>query len=88
AMDRGDALTVSQAAHKLKGSSATIGAARVAHIAGALATTAPASDLSGAEELLDRLSRALAQTEEALTSSAPRASERGEAADERDAVTL
>jgi two-component system sensor histidine kinase/response regulator len=66
AVERGDALAVGRAAHELKGSSATVGAAGVAHIAAALETAARANDLSAGEHCLDHLRGVLAQTEDAL----------------------
>ena len=68
AIGRGEALAVSQTAHKLKGGSSTIGALRVSHIAAQLETTAEAGDLVVAEQLVDRLRDALDETREAFRS--------------------
>ncbi|MBA2343139.1 MAG: Hpt domain-containing protein, partial [Thermoleophilaceae bacterium] len=66
---RGEAPTVEQLAHKLKGSSSAIGAARVARVGAALELQAKAGDLGGAEELLDRLESALDESNSAFRSS-------------------
>jgi HPt (histidine-containing phosphotransfer) domain-containing protein len=68
AIGRGEALTVGQRAHKLKGGSATIGAAHVSHIASELEATAKAADLTVADELLDRLRSGLDETRNAFRS--------------------
>ncbi|HEX5899250.1 MAG TPA: PAS domain S-box protein [Solirubrobacteraceae bacterium] len=62
AVDRGDMALVAQMAHALRGNSSTLGAARVAHIAAELETTANAGDLSPAAGLLDTLRGALDDT--------------------------
>ncbi len=66
AVDRDEPLTVRHAAHKLAGSSRTIGATGVAAVASELETTARADDLSGAPELLAQLRRQLDETRDAL----------------------
>jgi len=68
AISRGETLSVAQTAHKLKGSSSTIGAARVAHLAAELETTAIAKNLTGAPQLLDRLRSGLTETRKAFAS--------------------
>jgi HPt (histidine-containing phosphotransfer) domain-containing protein len=62
AIDRGEPVVVAKTSHKLKGSSGTLGAARVAQVAAELEETAKAGDLSAARELLDRLQAALGET--------------------------
>jgi HPt (histidine-containing phosphotransfer) domain-containing protein len=62
AIGRGETLTVAQTAHKLKGSSRTLGATHVSHIASELEATAKAGDLDVADELLDRLRSGLDET--------------------------
>ena len=66
AADGGDLAVVSNIAHRLKGSSATIGAAGVARIAAELEVAAGARDSAAAAELVDALSRALRETDRAL----------------------
>jgi HPt (histidine-containing phosphotransfer) domain-containing protein len=66
AIGRGETLAVGQAAHKVKGSSSTVGAAHAAHVASVLEATAKAGDLTTANELLDRLRSALDETREAF----------------------
>jgi CheY-like chemotaxis protein/HPt (histidine-containing phosphotransfer) domain-containing protein len=66
AAGRGETLTVARTAHKLKGSSVTLGAALVAEIASELEATAQAGDLSVADQLLERLRTALDETREAF----------------------
>jgi HPt (histidine-containing phosphotransfer) domain-containing protein len=66
AIGRGETLTVGQTAHKLKGSSSTLGAAQVSHLASELETTANAGDLTVADELLDRLRNGLDETRKAF----------------------
>ncbi|MEA2427283.1 MAG: Hpt domain [Thermoleophilaceae bacterium] len=70
AIGRGETLTVSRTAHKLKGGSSTIGAARVSHIASQLEASAKAGDLTVAHELLDSLRCGLDETREAFRSRA------------------
>ncbi|MCA1677626.1 MAG: response regulator, partial [Actinobacteria bacterium] len=62
----GDALAVAQTAHKLKGSSRTVGAARSSRIASELEEQADSGDLSAAHELLERLAGALEDTTSAF----------------------
>jgi len=69
AVGRGEAPTVEQLAHKLKGSSSAVGAARVARIGDELEARAEAGDLGDAEELLDRLESALEESKSAFRSS-------------------
>jgi CheY-like chemotaxis protein/HPt (histidine-containing phosphotransfer) domain-containing protein len=66
AIGRGETLTVGQTAHKLGGSSGTLGAVRVSHIASELEATAKAGDLIAADDLLDRLRGAFEDTKEAF----------------------
>ena len=66
AIDRGETLSASQTAHKLKGSSSTLGAAHVSGIASELEATAKAGDLPAAHELLDDLRAALDETHDAF----------------------
>jgi HPt (histidine-containing phosphotransfer) domain-containing protein len=68
ALGRGEVLAVCRTAHKLKGGSATLGAAQVLHIAGRLETATEAGDLTLAEELVDRLHDALDETRAAFHS--------------------
>jgi hypothetical protein len=72
AIARGEALRVGQTAHMLKGSSRTLGAARVARIAAELEGAAKAGDLTGAEDLLANLRSGLDETENALRGGAAR----------------
>jgi HPt (histidine-containing phosphotransfer) domain-containing protein len=67
AMDRGEMLAVSRGAHKLKGSSSTLGAVKVSYVAAQIEGTARAGDLSSAEELLERLHGAFDETREAFS---------------------
>jgi PAS domain S-box-containing protein len=71
AVGRGEPLTVAQTAHKLKGSSSTLGAAHVSRVASELEAAAKTGDLSAANELLDRLRSGLDETTEALHSRLP-----------------
>jgi len=66
AIARGETITVAETAHQLKGTSATIGAARVSQIAGELEMTAQADRLAVAPRLLDSLRCGLAETRTAL----------------------
>jgi HPt (histidine-containing phosphotransfer) domain-containing protein len=68
AIGRGDALAVSQMAHKLRGGGSTLGALRVSDIAAELETRAAAGDLTLADELVDRLRNALDDTRAAFHS--------------------
>jgi two-component system sensor histidine kinase/response regulator len=61
-----DASTLAEAAHSLKGSAATFGAARVAELCAQLETLDPAADPDGASTRVERLQRALEQTQSAL----------------------
>jgi PAS domain S-box-containing protein len=72
AVDSGEVLTVSAVAHKLKGSSYTLGATRVAEILGELEDAARGGDMSGAAELMARLRGGLAETRSALENRPPR----------------
>jgi PAS domain S-box-containing protein len=58
----GDAPTVARTAHRLKGSSRSVGAAVMGAIAGDLETRAKAGDLGGADALVAALERSLAET--------------------------
>ena len=62
AIDSGETDAVAQTAHKLKGSSTTLGAAYAAQIASELETRAKAGDLTSATKLLETLQRALEDT--------------------------
>ncbi|MEA2264540.1 MAG: two-component system, sensor histidine kinase and response regulator, partial [Solirubrobacteraceae bacterium] len=62
AVGRGEAGEVRETAHSLKGSSATLGAVRVAHLAAELETLARAGDLTGADALLATLADVFEQT--------------------------
>jgi CheY-like chemotaxis protein/HPt (histidine-containing phosphotransfer) domain-containing protein len=62
AVERGDAATVAEVAHKLKGASSTLGAVHVSHLASELEAPARGGDLTGADELLGRLRSGLATT--------------------------
>jgi HPt (histidine-containing phosphotransfer) domain-containing protein len=77
ALEQGDSPAAAAAAHRLKGASATVGAALVSAIAAELETRAKAADLAGAAELLRLLERALMDTavalRAALSSERPRA---------------
>ena len=66
ALEQGDSPAVAAAAHRLKGASATVGAALVSAVAAELETRAKAADLAGAAELLRSLERALMDTAVAL----------------------
>ena len=66
ALGQAEAPVLAKAAHKLKGGSATIGAARVSDIARDLEAHATAGDLSDAEALLHRLENALEETQRAF----------------------
>jgi two-component system sensor histidine kinase/response regulator len=66
AIGRGETLTVGQTAHKLGGSSGTLGAKRVSQIASELEATANAGDLTTADDLLDRLRGAFGDTKKAF----------------------
>ena len=66
AIGREDPLAVSRTAHMLRGSSSTLGAERVARIAGELETMAKAGDLTAAEGTLTRLGHGIDDTRDAL----------------------
>jgi HPt (histidine-containing phosphotransfer) domain-containing protein len=66
AMSRGDAPTVGETAHRLRGSSSTLGAAHVAQIAAELEASARAGDLAVGGEVLVRLRSGLQDTRQAL----------------------
>ena len=66
AVARADPDAVGGVAHTLKGSSSTLGAARVAHIASELEQAANAGDLAPAPALLDSLHLALEETRKAF----------------------
>ena len=68
AIDCGDAPLVARTSHQLRGSSGTVGAARVSAAAAELEATAKEGDLSGAPELLARLRAVLGETGAALES--------------------
>ena len=66
AIARRETIAVAKTAHQLKGSSATIGAARVSQLACELEMTARNDRLAAAPALLDLLRRSLAETRTAL----------------------
>jgi len=66
AVKSGEMLIVSQVAHKLKGSSSTLGATRVAQILDELETAATEGDLSDGAALIARLRRGLDDTRTAF----------------------
>jgi CheY-like chemotaxis protein len=68
AIDRGEPLAISQAAHRLKGSSGTLGAATVLQIATELEESADQGDLTNAESLFARLDVGLEETRDAFCS--------------------
>jgi CheY-like chemotaxis protein len=68
ALDRGETRTVAEVAHKLQGSSMTIGAAHVALVASEFERTAGAGDETATSDLLDKLRTALGETKEAFRS--------------------
>jgi HPt (histidine-containing phosphotransfer) domain-containing protein len=70
AANRCDTTAVARTAHKLKGSSVTLGAALVAQIASELDATAQAGDLRFVDRALERLRIALDETREAFRSRA------------------
>jgi len=59
---RGDDISVARTAHQLKGTSATVGATLVSHLASELEVAAKTGDLSTADALVDRMRSALAAT--------------------------
>jgi len=71
AIGQGEMVAIGQAAHKLKGSSGTLGAAHVSSLAAEFEAVARAGDLSGADDLLDRLRSGLAATQLALRARIP-----------------
>jgi len=72
ALANGDASGLCQAAHALKGSSASIGARAVGDAARALEEAARGGALEGAESLLDDLEQAFGETQLALSERANR----------------
>jgi HPt (histidine-containing phosphotransfer) domain-containing protein len=66
AIGTGDPRTVGETAHRLRGSSSTLGAAHVAHLAGELQASAEAGDLAIAPALLVTLRRGLQDTRQAF----------------------
>jgi two-component system, sensor histidine kinase and response regulator len=66
ALEQGDCASAAASAHRLKGASATIGAALVSALAAELENRAKAADLAGAAELLRALEPALMDTAVAL----------------------
>jgi HPt (histidine-containing phosphotransfer) domain-containing protein len=77
---RGEAPTVAQAAHKLRGGSSAIGAAHVSQIASELEATAAAGDLTTADELVEQLRSGLDETRKAFRSRAAQATDHGDLA--------
>jgi two-component system, sensor histidine kinase and response regulator len=70
AIGSGAADVLAKAAHKLKGSSLTLGAARVASVAAEIEAVAKAGELGGAGALLEQLRAVLDETAEAFQSRA------------------
>lgn len=68
AIGRGDAQAVGRTAHKLLGSSSTLGAAHVSRVVSELETAAKAGSLGAAGELVGRLRSALDDTRSAFRS--------------------
>jgi HPt (histidine-containing phosphotransfer) domain-containing protein len=66
ALDAGDGAEVAEAAHRIKGSSLTVGAARVASLAAEIEVAARAGELSTAPELAATLASDLPPTRAAL----------------------
>jgi PAS domain S-box-containing protein len=66
ALDTGDLGTVGEVAHKLKGSSYTLGATHVAAVLAEIEAAAKGGDIGDGAELLVRLRRGLADTQSAL----------------------
>jgi HPt (histidine-containing phosphotransfer) domain-containing protein len=66
ALERGDPAPAAAAAHRLKGASLSVGAARVTTVAGELERRASSGDVSGAAALLYPLERAVMNTAAAL----------------------
>jgi two-component system sensor histidine kinase/response regulator len=66
AIRRGERITVRRTAHKLQGSSSTLGAAHVSQVACELKATARTGDLTGADQLLARLCTGLDDTKTAF----------------------
>jgi signal transduction histidine kinase/CheY-like chemotaxis protein len=81
AISRSEPLTVRHAAHKLAGSSRTIGATGVAMVACELESTARAGDLQRAPQLLDQLRTELDETRQAFLARRPEAGGDGAGAD-------
>ena len=69
ALEQGDCAAAAAAAHRLKGASATVGAALVAAIAAELENRVQAADVAGAAGLVGSLERALMNTAVALRAS-------------------
>jgi len=65
-LEQGDAPAAAAAAHRLKGESLAVGAARVAALVAELETRVRANDIVGATQLLAPLERALVNTGVAL----------------------
>jgi HPt (histidine-containing phosphotransfer) domain-containing protein len=72
AVQRGDAATVAEMAHKLKGGSITLGAVHVSRLASELEATARGGDLTDADDLLGRLRSGLGRTTAAFAGRAVR----------------
>ncbi|HVE67962.1 MAG TPA: response regulator [Solirubrobacteraceae bacterium] len=68
AIGRGEAAGVVRLAHLLKGSSATVGAVAVSHVASELESTALAGDLAPADSLMKRLGTGLDEARDAFGS--------------------
>jgi HPt (histidine-containing phosphotransfer) domain-containing protein len=73
AVERGDASTVAELAHKLKGASLTLGAVQVSRLASELEATARGGDLTDADDLLGKLCRGLGRTTAAFAGRAAQA---------------
>jgi HPt (histidine-containing phosphotransfer) domain-containing protein len=72
AVERADAPTVVEMAHKLKGASLTLGAVHVSRLASELEATARGGDLTDADDLLGRLRSGLGKTTAAFAGRAVR----------------
>jgi HPt (histidine-containing phosphotransfer) domain-containing protein len=72
AAERGDAAELAQTAHRLAGSSATVGAKLLGTLAAKLETLARAGDAPGSAALVADLERAWSATREALARVRPR----------------
>jgi HPt (histidine-containing phosphotransfer) domain-containing protein len=67
AVEAGDANSVREASHTLKGSSGNIGASRIQEVCARLQEISESEELDNAPELLDRLERELERARPELT---------------------